>query len=137
MMYAISFLTTHGFKSKIKVPQKDVGQLHYFVVGNVALIFSDQLLINSIISKKILLHVPNAIQINNVNQALTSIHSIGTTEKAQRIPKAKAITTLIVTVRSHANFLYAGFTALTMLVITVEHTTKIRITFVIVVYFMN
>lgn len=62
---------------------------------------------------------------------LISIPRRGITEKAQRIHNQKARTVFIVTVHLPENFLYAGFIAFTMLVITVLHTIRIRIVVVI------
>ena len=57
-----------------------------------------------------------------------------TIENAAKIHSTKAIAVLIVTVHFHATFLYQGFKALTILVITVDTTTQIRIKFVILIF---
>ena len=54
-------------------------------------------------------------------------------EKADRIPKRNDSNVVMLMAYFPANFLYAGFATFTMLVITVEHTIKVKIKFVIIV----
>lgn len=54
-------------------------------------------------------------------------------EKADRIHNKNDNTVVMLIAYLPANFLYAGFATLTMLVITLEHTIRIKIKFVIII----
>ena len=65
-------------------------------------------------------------------QSFSSYHKYGATENDANTPSTNDRNVHTVTVYFPVSFLKAGLAAFTMLVITVEHTIKIRIVFVMV-----
>lgn len=78
-----------------------------------------------------LLPVPSASQISANTPSFSSYPKYGATENDASIPRRKEINVHTVTVYFPENFLNAGFKQFTTDVITVEHTSKIRIVLVI------
>lgn len=58
-------------------------------------------------------------------------------ENEDRIPKRNESSVVMLMAYFPANFLYAGFATFTMLVITVEHTIRIKIKFVMFIIIKN
>lgn len=74
--------------------------------------------------------VPRASHTIKINHAFRSSPRYGANENADRIPSKNDSNVVMLIAYLPANFLYAGFATLTMLVITVEHTIKVKIKFV-------
>ena len=61
-------------------------------------------------------------------------HKYADNENEERIPSKKDNNVVMLIAYLQANFLYAGFATLTILVITVEHTIRVKIKFVMCVW---
>lgn len=81
-----------------------------------------------------LLPVPSASPSMIKSHVFSSSSKYPAREKADRIPKRNDSNVVMLIAYFPANFLYAGFATFTMLVITVEHTIKVKIKFVIFIY---
>ena len=57
-------------------------------------------------------------------------HKYADNENEERIPSKKDNSVVMLIAYLPANFLYAGFATFTILVITVEHTIRVKIKFV-------